>query len=170
MSDLNLSFIIPAFNEEKLLPETLKCIRQSASVLTDKGLEWEIVVCDNNSTDQTSIIARENGAKVVFEPKNQIARARNAGASIAKGQWFVFIDADSIPSPALFMDLAETIASGRVAGGGCVLEMEGDIRWFYRFWLGMWNRMSQMMSWAAGSFVYRRAAGCRAGGGLPEAG
>ena len=47
MSDLNLSFIIPAFNEEKLLPETLKCIRQSASVLTDKGLEWEIVVCDN---------------------------------------------------------------------------------------------------------------------------
>lgn len=81
---LKFSFIVPAFNEEKLLPETLRCIRESASVLTSKGVSWEIVVCDNNSTDQTSIIAQEHAARVVFEPKNQIARARNSGHPLQK--------------------------------------------------------------------------------------
>jgi glycosyltransferase involved in cell wall biosynthesis len=168
VSNLTFSFIIPAFNEEKLLPETLRCIRESASVMTDKGFEWEIVVCDNNSTDQTSVIAKEHGTKVVFEPKNQIARARNTGASIAKGEWYVFIDADSIPPPALFQDLIDTISTGNISGGGSLMDMPGEIHWFYKFWMWMWNRTSLMMSWAAGSFVYCRAEGFRAVDGFPE--
>lgn len=168
MEPLKFSFIIPAFNEEKLLSETLNSIRKSASVLSHKGVNWEIVVCDNNSTDKTAVIAKEHGAKVVFEAKNQIARARNTGASIASGDWFVFIDADSIPSPLLFEDLEQTISTGKVVGGGSVMEMEGEIHWFYRFWLWMWNRTSLFMSWAAGSFVYSKADGFRAVGGFPE--
>ena len=151
-----------------MLPETLRSIRGSASVLTERGLAWEIVVCDNNSTDRTSAIAKGHGAKVVFEQKNQIARARNTGASIANGEWFVFIDADSIPPSALFEDLADTISTGNISGGGSLMDMEGEIHWFYRFWMRMWNRTSLLMSWAAGSFVYCRAEGFRAVGGFPE--
>ena len=58
----------------------------------------ELIVCDNNSTDRTAEIARAAGAKVVFEPVNQIARARNAGAAAASGDWLVFVDADSYPT------------------------------------------------------------------------
>jgi glycosyltransferase involved in cell wall biosynthesis len=92
-----ISFIIPAFNEAKLLPETLAGIRRAADVLTVRNVAWEIVVCDNNSTDDTARIAEQHGARVVFEKVNQISRARNTGASIAAGDWFVFIDADSVP-------------------------------------------------------------------------
>jgi glycosyltransferase involved in cell wall biosynthesis len=168
MSKVNFSFIIPAFNEEKLLAHTLESICDSAAVLTAKGLEWEVVVCDNNSTDQTPAIAKEYGARVVFEGKNQIARARNAGASIAKGDWFVFIDADSVPPPELFEDLVNTVSTGKIAGGGALMSVEGDLHWFYRFWIWMWNRTSLFMSWAAGSFVYSRADGFNAVGGFPE--
>jgi glycosyltransferase involved in cell wall biosynthesis len=40
-----------------------------------------VIVVDNNSTDATAELARRGGARVVFEPVNQIARARNAGAA-----------------------------------------------------------------------------------------
>jgi glycosyltransferase involved in cell wall biosynthesis len=80
-------------------------------------LEWksELIVCDNNSTDYTADIARAAGATVVFEPVNQIARARNRGAEAATGDWLLFIDADSHPSAGLFTDVVEQIKSDRLA-------------------------------------------------------
>ncbi len=72
---MKLSIVVPAFNEEKLLGETLGCIRAAAGAL---DCDIELIVCDNNSTDGTAEIARNAGAAVVFEPINQIARARNA--------------------------------------------------------------------------------------------
>ena len=79
---------------------------------------WELIVCDNNSTDRTVEIARAAGAQVVFEPHNQISRARNRGAGAATGEWLLFVDADSTPSRELFEDLREAIEGGRVLGGG----------------------------------------------------
>ena len=46
----------------------------------DEGFSWEIIVCDNNSTDKTGEIAGKMGARIAFEPINQISRARNTGA------------------------------------------------------------------------------------------
>jgi glycosyltransferase involved in cell wall biosynthesis len=46
---MKLSIVIPAFNEEKLLGATLEAIREAA-----RGLETELIVCDNNSTDRTA--------------------------------------------------------------------------------------------------------------------
>ena len=97
---MKVSVVIPAFNEEKLLPSTLGAVRAAAAAFTARGWEWECVVCDNNSTDRTAEVARAAGAAVVFEPVNQIGRARDAGARAATGAWLVFIDADSWPSPA----------------------------------------------------------------------
>src|SRR5262249_47122877 len=86
----------------------------------------ELVVCDNNSTDRTAGIARAAGAKVVFEPHNQISRARNRGASAASGEWLVFIDADSTPGRGLFEELREAIDGGGALGGGS--EIAADSR------------------------------------------
>ncbi len=103
----DISIIIPAFNEEKLLAASLRAVTAAAtSAFTAAGLAWELVVCDNNSTDRTAEIARAEGAKVVFEPVNQIGRARNTGASAATAAWLLFIDADSQPSPELLADVA----------------------------------------------------------------
>jgi len=157
---MKLSVIVPAFNEEKLLGATLACIREAT-----RGFGAELIVCDNNSTDRTAEIARQGGAKVVFEPINQISRARNAGAAVASGDWLVFVDADSFPEPALFADLAEAIASGRCIGGGATVRFDDADR-FSNGAVAVWNAISRGMSWAAGSFVFCQAAAFRATGGF----
>jgi glycosyltransferase involved in cell wall biosynthesis len=95
---VKISIVVPAFNEEKLLPAALDSIRAARAAFDSRGWTSELVVCDNNSTDRTAEVARAGGAAVVFEPFNQIARARNAGAVRASGDWLIFVDADSQPS------------------------------------------------------------------------
>src|ERR1035441_10072378 len=88
---LKISIIVPAFNEERLLGESLAQIKSAAHAFAQHGWDFELIVCDNNSTDRTAEIARAAGATVVFEPVNQIARARNSGAAAATGDWLVFL-------------------------------------------------------------------------------
>src|SRR5277367_1047747 len=95
---MKISFVVPAYNEEKLIGATLDSIRRTMVAFLEKGWECEIVVCDNNSTDRTAELARAAGAVVAFEPINQIGRARNRGAEAATGDWLIFVDADSRPS------------------------------------------------------------------------
>jgi glycosyltransferase involved in cell wall biosynthesis len=163
---MRVSVVLPAFNEEKLLPAALAAVREAASAFTARGWEWECVVCDNNSTDGTAAVARAAGATVVFEPVNQIGRARDAGARVATGEWLVFIDADSTPSAELFADIAERIASGRALGGGSTVELEPGTPRYARFVCGLWNLCSRFAGWAAGSCVWVEAAAFRAAGGF----
>lgn len=157
---MKLSVIVPAFNEEKLLEGTLACIRKAAD-------PWEIIVCDNNSTDRTAEIARAAGATVVFEPVNQIARARNAGAAQASGDWLVFVDADSQPSTGLFAEVVDQIKNGKVLAGGSTVKLEVD-QPLLRFWIAAWNALSRLNRWAAGSFIFCEAAAFRELGGFDE--
>jgi len=165
---MKISVVVPAFNEEKLLSESLRSIRAAMTVLEEKGWTAELIVCDNNSTDSTGEIARAAGARVVFEPVNQIGRARNTGAAAATGDWLIFIDADSHPSPALFRDVAETIQRGNVLAGGCTVRLDtphllaGLLTWG-------WNQISRLKKWAAGSFIFCAAEGFRKVGGFDEA-
>src|SRR5262245_52596787 len=92
---MKVSIVVPACNEEKLLGTTPQSIGEAARAFAGFGMDWELIVCDNNSTDRTAELARAAGARVVFEPINQIGRARNAGAAAASGDWLLFIDADS---------------------------------------------------------------------------
>ncbi len=163
---MRVSVVLPAFNEEKLLPAALAAVREAASAFTSRGWEWECVVCDNNSTDGTAAVARAGGATVVFEPVNQIGRARDAGARVATGEWLVFIDADSTPSPALFASIAERIASGRALGGGSTVELEPGTPRYARFVCGLWNLWSRLAGWAAGSCVWVEAEAFRAAAGF----
>jgi len=94
---MKISVIIPAYNEEKLIHETLRHINVARVAFTERGVDSELIVCDNNSSDCTAALAQAAGAQVVFEPVNQIARARNRGAEAATGDWLLFIDADSHP-------------------------------------------------------------------------
>lgn len=162
---MRISVIVPAFNEEKLLGASLAEFHRAAAAFTRLGWEFELVVCDNNSTDQTSDIARAGGAKVVFELVNQIARARNAGAAAATGDWLIFVDADSHPGAELFADVAEQIHSGRCLAGGVTIRLDEKM-----FVPGLitqaWNFISRWRRLMAGSFIFVEAAAFRQIGGF----
>ncbi|HXS69434.1 MAG TPA: glycosyltransferase [Candidatus Polarisedimenticolia bacterium] len=162
---MRVSVIIPAFNEERLLGESLRHIRAAMEAFCRRKWESELIVCDNNSTDRTAEVARAAGAMVVFEPVNQIGRARNRGAEAATGEWFVFVDADSHPSVELFEDVAAQMESGRCLAGGCTIKLEegypiGNII------NSLWTFASRALRWVAGSFIFCEAAAFRKLGGF----
>jgi len=149
---MKISVIVPAFNEEKILERSLAAIRNAAAAF-EGSVQWELIVCDNNSTDRTAEIARVAGANVVFEPINQISRARNRGASAATGDWLIFVDADSFPTRELFDGTLEAMRNPRCAGGGCLLRLD-QTEMMSGLLLNAWNLVSRMLRWAAGSFVF----------------
>ena len=72
-AQLRFSVVVPAYNEEAFLPETLRSLRRQ-----DYPGAYEIVVVDNNSTDATAEIARSFGVRVVSEPTQVCARPASA--------------------------------------------------------------------------------------------
>lgn len=162
---MQVSVVVPAFNEERELAGALRSIREAAGAWGRRGWTIELVVCDNNSTDRTPEIAREMGAIVIFEPINQIARARNAGAAHASGDWLVFVDADSHPSVALFEDVALAIEDGRYLAGGSTVAF-ADSRPSVHIVGGGWNAWSRMTRWMAGSFIFCETSAFRELGGF----
>jgi glycosyltransferase involved in cell wall biosynthesis len=162
---VKLSVVVPAFNEEKLIAASLAAIRKAMEAFSTRGWLSELVVCDNNSTDRTAELARAAGATVVFEPINQIARARNKGAEAATGDWLVFVDADSHPSAELFADVAAAIESGKYVYGGATVKLDGHYP-FASMVTGLWNGVSRMKKWAAGSFIFCETAAFREVGGF----
>ncbi len=86
-----VSVIIPTLNEEEVIGN---CLRQ----LHKQSMRpAEIIVIDGGSTDNTTRIAKELGAKVVIKPNWGTGKSRNYGAYIAKGEILGFLDADVIP-------------------------------------------------------------------------
>lgn len=150
---MKISIVVPAFNEEKLIEESLRSMQRAARVFADLKWESELIVCNNNSTDRTAELAAACGARVVFEPVNQIARARNTGAQAADGDWLIFVDADSRPSPELFAEVAEAIVAGKAVGGGCLVKMDSDSVAMSVLSL-IWTTASRLKKWAAGSFIF----------------
>lgn len=153
---MRISVVIPAFNEEKLLGRTLGSVQQALVAFSSRDWDTEVVVCDNNSTDTTSTIARAAGAQVVFEPVNQISRARNRGAEAATGDWFIFVDADSAPTRGLFDDVADAIASGHYLAGGSTVALDTAHPAGERI-TRFWNWISRTFCLLAGSFIFCEA-------------
>src|SRR5436190_20538785 len=87
-----ISFIVPAYNEETELPSTLAAIRAAG---LGAAQSFEIVVVDDESTDATLKIAKQNGARVVSIDRRQIAAAWNCGACVAQGEDLLFIDVET---------------------------------------------------------------------------
>ena len=84
-----LSIIIPTYNEEKRLPGLLKSIKKQ------KLKDYEVIVADNYSKDKTQQIAKKYGCMIV-KGGNSPAKGRNLGAKPAKGDIFLFFDADVV--------------------------------------------------------------------------
>lgn len=164
---MKISVVVPAYNEEKLLPASLRAMNAARAAFHERGWDSELIVCNNNSTDRTREVAEAEGAKVVFEPVNQISRARNCGAAAASGEWLLFIDADSQPPKELFADVVEAIATGKYLAGGATVRLDA---WFPGMWtfVMLWNLTSRLKKWCAGSFIFCETEAFRAIGGFSK--
>src|SRR3954464_9643113 len=136
-----ISVLIPAFNEEAQLPHTLASVRESFAAVGETA--YEVIVCDNNSTDATTAVAQQDGARVVFEPHNQIARARNTAAERSLGEWLIFLDADTTLNAPLLRETLRLFEAGGLCGGGSVLRFDHDKLGFIHLALmSFWNGIS----------------------------
>ena len=159
------SVVIPAYNEEDWLPNTLAVLKETMDSLDERG---EVIVVDNNSTDKTTQIAEEYGARVVFEPINQISRARNAGARVARGRYLVFLDADTLLPPELLQTALDNLAGGECCGGGTMVGFDKPLGPAVRPFVRFWNWYSVNFVVAAGCFIYCLQEGFEATGGFSE--
>jgi glycosyltransferase involved in cell wall biosynthesis len=91
---MRISFVIPAYNEERLLPKHLDSI---ARELARGEYDAEVIVVNNASTDRTGEVAhRYPWVVVVDEPKKGMVRARQAGFAAATGDLIANVDADTM--------------------------------------------------------------------------
>jgi rSAM/selenodomain-associated transferase 2 len=89
MADAMISVIVPAYNEEKALPQTLR------QLLSQPGA-YEVIVVDGGSTDRTrAIVEVESRVRLLAAPKGR-ASQMNAGAGLATGHMLLFLHADTI--------------------------------------------------------------------------
>ncbi len=107
---MKISVIIPALNEEKKIGATLDAI--FASDYPD----FEVIVCDNGSTDETSDIASSKGAKVVLERRKGTMWACEAGRKVATGEIIVRLDADCLPEKKWLSNGAKFFENPKVVG------------------------------------------------------
>lgn len=156
-----ISLIIPAYNEAAYIEGTILSAKAAA---VEYGGPVELIVVDNNCSDDTAEIARSLGASVVFEPVNQIARARNAGAAAASGDYLVFVDADTRLQGDILAKVARNLATGRVVGGGAWVEPDssGLSRFLFKYPV---NYVLSLKNVSVGPFLYcEREAFVKVGG------
>lgn len=115
-----ISVIIPTLNEEEYLPVVLRSVRKQSIK------DLEIIVADANSKDRTVEIAKSFGCKVT--KGGMPGKGRNEGAKVAKGDIFVFLDADAnLPSSFLKKFLKE-FERRRLDVAGCSMKIHNKKR------------------------------------------
>jgi|WetSurMetagenome_2_1015567.scaffolds.fasta_scaffold317821_1 glucosyl-dolichyl phosphate glucuronosyltransferase len=118
---MDISVLICTFNRSGSLSKTLDSV---GSQLMPPSVAWEVVVIDNNSSDQTKQVVESyclrNPAlfRYVFEARQGLSRARNAGVRVARGQIVVFTDDDVIAEPTWLERLTTPLLSDGWSGGG----------------------------------------------------
>ncbi len=148
-----LSVVIPAYNESKLIERCLESITGALGSAGFSAEDYELIVVDNHSDDDTAERAARFGARVVHEPLRQIARARNRGGRAAHGRWLLFLDADSWPDGDLVRDMVEAMEDPEIAAGGALMQMP-ELPPLLSVGVWVWNRMSKWLGWAAGAFIF----------------
>ncbi|HEX3122770.1 MAG TPA: glycosyltransferase family 2 protein, partial [Rhodanobacteraceae bacterium] len=118
-----ISFIVPAYNEALLLGATLDALHVAARAAEE---DYEIVVVDDASTDDTALVATRHGARLISVAHRQIAATRNSGARAAQGELLIFVDADTSVNETVIRGAIDALRDGAV-GGGAAVAFEGAV-------------------------------------------
>src|SRR5258707_65319 len=113
-----ISFIVPAHNEELWIG---KCRASTRGRMKNLPEQYEVIGVDDASTDSTPRLAEQMGARTIRVEHRKISAVRNAGARVAQGEAFLFVDADTQVNERAVGAALSALRSG-AAGGGCVFE------------------------------------------------
>lgn len=160
-----ISFIVPAYNEERLLGATLEALHAAARAV---GEPYELIVVDDASTDRTALVADRHGARVVSVAHRQIAATRNSGAKAAHGDRLVFVDADTLVNEAVVRAAVQAMRDGAV-GGGAAVEFDDGVPRYARLLMPVLIRLFRWARLAAGCFLFSTRSAFTATGGFDEA-
>jgi len=163
---MNISFIIPAFNEEKLIAQTIDAIAAAARECGSDIAAHEILVVNDASTDRTAEIARQHAARVIDVHKRHIAAVRNAGARAAVGDVFIFVDADTLVPAETLRRAIKALQTGAI-GGGAAVQFD-DVSLPARIVGRALIEVFCLLRLAAGCFIFCRREAFEAVGGFDE--
>ena len=118
---MNITVILCTYNRCQSLA---KALASAAALRVPESVEWEVLVVDNNSRDQTCEVVREFGNRYpgrfryLFEPQPGKSYALNSGIREARGTVLAFMDDDVTVEPSWLANLTATLHSGEWAGAG----------------------------------------------------
>lgn len=159
-----LSIIVPAHDEESVIAKTVAAAGAAGRAL---GSPYEVIVVDDASADRTGEIARELGATVVRIEARQIAVARNAGATAAHGDLFLFLDADTLATPQSVRAAVAALGEGAVAGGAAVT-LDEPVPRYARSLVRVLRFLYRRLHLASGCFLFCSREAFEAVGGFDE--
>ena len=109
--------------DEALVGATVASVQQAGRAL---GAPFEVIVVNDASTDRTAEVAAAAGARVVDANVRQISRSRNAGAAAARGDYLIFVDADTTVTDEVVRAAHDALEGGAV-GGGCAIRFDDPV-------------------------------------------
>lgn len=160
-----ISVVIPAFNEEKSILTAIKSVQTSFYEVNHP--DYEIIVANDDSTDQTAYLAEQAGARVVFSGKRNIGATRNTGARHAKGEFIIFMDADTVLNDATLKATITAINSGFI-GGGALMAWDKNVRLTAHFSIMLWRIASKIFILPSGGYFFVKKNVFEEAGGFNE--
>lgn len=127
-----VSVVLPCLNEEDALPI---CVEKIRKAFAEHGIDGEIVVCDNGSTDRSVEVAEGLGVRVVHQPERGYGNAYLKGFSEARGKYFIMADADDTYDFALIPKFLAKLNEGYdfVTGSRYSEKGSANITWLHRY-------------------------------------
>jgi GT2 family glycosyltransferase len=125
-----VSFIIPVLNGER---DIRRCLLSISNQIFSPE-EYEILVVDNGSTDETHQIVRDSGVTLQVIPGISVAALRNRGAKIARGYYLAFIDADVEIMPHWLQHGLAIFESRSAVAAGCFPRAPRPSTWVQEAW------------------------------------
>jgi len=158
-----VSVIVPAYNEERFLPQCL----DSLACVDYPREKLEVIVVDNGSTDATREIAEGRGARVLRDDSRNVSGLRNLGAKAAGGEILAFVDADCVVSPRWLKAAQKYFHDPEVAAWGSPPVVPEDATWVQKAWFLVRRKEKpvQEVDWLETMNLFvRREAFAQAGG------
>ena len=108
------SIIIPSYNRANHLPKAIE------SVLVQSFTDWELIIVDDGSTDNTSdVVSSYNDPRIkyIYQENAERSAARNNGIRNAKGEWICFLDSDDVYAPNHLQVISEYVEKENLLTG-----------------------------------------------------
>src|SRR5271154_1000419 len=132
---MKITIILCTFNRSRSLA---KALESAAKSKVPDSVEWEVLVVDNNSRDETCAVVEKlcrqhpGRFRYLFEPRQGLCQARNSGIREAEGDILAFMDDDVTVEPTWLQNLTANLQDGGWAGAGGRILPERDFsppRW-----------------------------------------